>query len=440
MKKLIYTSIAVLMMAIAPGLTFGSGSVWIDGQDQLDANLWMAVLGLNLTNNTLWTATSDLTNAITTLSGEDRRLLIGGATPRVDVSLNSIGQPAVVFQDTNAVLCLLSTRPNNNAIVFMSRTSSDAWFLGRPHNDDNLNLSWLNRATTNWTRLMSFSTNGTVNFQTNYVAGLLVANGVNSNDAVNVQQLTSVVANGSNAAWHVNGDNKPTASMNGGGQAFTNVASIRGSDGLGSAFFDIDNNQLYERVAGTDNLVMNLAARRAYSYEEPDKIMFSWYHGDYVDFKTNEIRTAGYLTGKAKNGSATNDPVNVQQMQAADAVVQGNVDLVSNKLNQTVFSLFMINPTNGTYNVAQSGYMQYPVTVTNIMIRGTNACGDLLRCGVTNKLSDYTVVYTGATADTTTEFTNITGLSILYTRGQIWGWRMTNGSADNLQIMSGASW
>jgi len=133
-------------------------------------------------------------------------------------------------------------------------------------------------------------------------------------EIVDTEAQDAAIVASSNAAWHINGDNKPTATMNCGDRAFTNMASIRGTGSPGSGFFDIDNDKLYERVAGTDVLTLDLATRRAYSYEEPNKIMFSWYSGTFVDFKTNEIRTLGYLTGKVKNGSGTNDPVNVQQL------------------------------------------------------------------------------------------------------------------------------
>ena len=130
-------------------------------------------------------------------------------------------------------------------------------------------------------------------------------------EIVDTEAQDAAIVASSNAAWHINGDNKPTATMNGGGRAFTNMASLRGTYG----FFDLANNILYgEEIAGVDIPIINMTSRTAYSYEEPNKIMFRWYSGTFVDFKTNEIRTLGYLTGKVKNGSGTNDPVNMQQL------------------------------------------------------------------------------------------------------------------------------
>ena len=240
----------------------------------------------------------------------------------------------------------------------------------------------------------------------------------------------------SNTAWHINGDNAPTAGMNGGNQAFTNMGFLRGPYG----YWDFSSGLLGNRVAGVDYQVFSLYYNRAYAYDALHSIQFDWAAPDLIDFQDNEIRTTGYLTGKVVNPTATNDPANKQYADAGDSTLQGNINLVSNKLTKTTFSLFMPNPTNGTYNTAFAGYLQYPVTITNIVIRGTNAVGDLLRCGFTNTLNAFTLVYTGATADTVSGFTNITGLGIQYAPGDRWGFRMTNGSTDNLQIECGASW
>jgi hypothetical protein len=154
--------------------------------------------------------------------------------------------------------------------------------------------------------------------------------------------------NASNTAWHVNGDNKPTASMNGGGRAFTNMASIRGLYG----YYDIDGNFIYDRTGGVDHKVFDLHFRQAFSYLTDVK-MFDWSTDGLVDFSTHEIRTTGYLTGKVKNGSATNDPVNLQQFTAGTNTLQGNINTVDTQVNNmtngtSVFDLVQLKGSAGT--------------------------------------------------------------------------------------------
>jgi hypothetical protein len=155
-----------------------------------------------------------------------------------------------------------------------------------------------------------------------------------TNQAPTLAQVNAIAAGTNAGSWHLNGDNAPAATMNGGGQAITNLASIRGPT---YGYYDLAGNFIYDRTGGVDYKVLDLHFRRAYSYLTDD-LMFDWSTAGLVDFQGNEIRTTGYLTGKVKNGSATNDPANVQQWQATNSTLQAQItDAVLTNEEQRAF-------------------------------------------------------------------------------------------------------